>query len=103
MKKIALIGYGELPVQMEKFILQQSRHRPVFYYFDDILFSRKQKNSFKFNDYLSDNFAELEFYVCLGYRHLTKKKKIIEFLLKGGRSLPSLIHRTAYMNPDAGN
>lgn len=101
MKKIALIGYGELAVQIEKFIIQQNTHRPVFYRFDDILFSKKSKNSFKFSDYISDKFADFDFYVCLGYKQLPQKKKIIEMLLKKKRNLPALIHRTAYVSPEA--
>ncbi|MBZ0201451.1 MAG: acetyltransferase [Ignavibacteria bacterium] len=101
MKRIALVGYGELALQIERLILQQSSVKPSFCYFDDVMHSKNIKNSFRFDDHLSDEFAELEFYVCLGYKHLRKKKTIIEQLLQKERKLPALIHKTAYISPGA--
>ncbi|MBZ0202938.1 MAG: hypothetical protein IT281_07150 [Ignavibacteria bacterium] len=101
MKKIGLIGYGEFGVQIEKLILQQFRKKPDIHYFDDILYGRKTKNSHRFGDYMLGVYSGLDFYVCLGYKHAAKKKKIINELLAGGRRLPAYIHRTAYINPTA--
>ncbi len=101
MKNIGLIGYGELAHQIKQFIIQQTKGKAEFSYFDDILFKNNFKHSYKFNDYILDNFVNYEFYVCLGYKHLKKKKTIIEELIATGRKVPSLIHRTAYISPEA--
>jgi sugar O-acyltransferase (sialic acid O-acetyltransferase NeuD family) len=98
MKKIGLIGYGELAKQIEKMILERSRQKTIMYYFDDIMFKAGEKNSMPFNDYLLDKYAELEFYVCLGYKHTAKKYSITKSLLKRNRKQPSFIHKTAYVN-----
>lgn len=101
MKKIGLIGYGELAVQIEKFIQQQLKQTAEIHYFDDILYGKKAKNSHRFDEYSLSRYSGLDFYVCLGYKHAAKKLMIINELLAAGRKLPVLIHKTAYINPEA--
>lgn len=100
-KKIGLIGYGELALQIELFLRERNKGRAVFHFFDDLQFKKKTKNSHKFRDYILDEFSNYEFYVCLGYKHPGKKKQIIEELLSNGRKVPSFVHPTAYISPDA--
>ena len=100
-KKIGLIGYGELALQIKQFLRERNNGSEVFHCFDDIQFKKKTKNSHKFSDYMLDKFSDYEFYVCLGYKHPRKKKLIIEELLSKGRKVPSFIHTTAYVSPDA--
>ncbi len=101
MKKIGLIGYGELAQQIKQYIIQQKKGQAEFHYFDDILYKKKIKNSYKFDDHVLDKFKNFEFYICLGYRHLKKKKSIINELINAGRKVPSLIHKSAYISPEA--
>jgi sugar O-acyltransferase (sialic acid O-acetyltransferase NeuD family) len=100
MKRIGLIGYGELGQQVEKFIIHKYI-KPEIFYFDDYLHKKKNKNSFTFGSYTQSRFSGLLFFVCLGYKHLNEKKEIIKKLTAKGRNLPSLVHDTAYISPDA--
>ncbi len=101
MKKIGLIGFGEMAQQIKQFIFYQNKGKVLFHCFDDILYKKKIKNSHRFSDYLLDKFSDHEFYVCLGYKHLKKKEFIIQELLSNKRKVPPFIHSTAFISPEA--
>jgi sugar O-acyltransferase (sialic acid O-acetyltransferase NeuD family) len=100
MKKIALIGYGELGKQFENLISELPYDISITY-FDDLAKENNVKNSYPFNSYLHDEFRNFEFLIGLGYKHLKKKKKIIDNLVERKRKLFTFVHSTAIIDKTA--
>jgi sugar O-acyltransferase (sialic acid O-acetyltransferase NeuD family) len=100
MKKIGLIGYGELGRQFEHLISGLSDNIS-FVYFDDQAKKIEAKNSHPFNNFLNDEFKDFEFLIGLGYKHLKKKKEIIDILIGKKRKLFTFIHPTAIIDNTA--
>jgi sugar O-acyltransferase (sialic acid O-acetyltransferase NeuD family) len=100
-KKIALIGYGNLGIQIHHMLIQNQYKDCEFVYFDDIIYKNKDRNSFPFNQYISDKFDDCEFIVCLGYKWLRLKNEIITQLKEKKRRLLTFIHPTSFINPTA--
>lgn len=98
--KIAFIGFGGLGKEIED-MLGISEKKCNQIYFDDKLFDEGYPNSFPISDFSKDDFANYDFFVCLGYRHLLKKRKIISELIRLNRHLPSIIHGTSFFNSTA--
>ncbi len=98
--KAAYVGFGVLGKQIQSFV-NEFEHPEASIYFDDLLFAKKEKDCFAFNAYSSADFQDYAFYICLGYRHLPEKNKIIHSLLHMGRDLPSFIHPTVYIAPSS--
>lgn len=96
---IGLIGYGALGIQVENMLLESGIRKDQFIYFDDS--NAKKFNFHPFNNYLDDQFKEINFIVGLGYKHLDLKKKIISSLAEKNRKLYSFIHKSSYINPTA--
>ncbi len=95
--KLAIVGYGELGKQLEtlaKEIFDISR----LVVFDDIAFNNRYNNAFAFQDFMSPQFGDYHFLVALGYKHLSKKKEIINSLKSNNRLLPSLVHPSCYVS-----
>ena len=100
--KIAFIGFGSLGQQIKKMIDQTYQTDINYVFFDDDLCNNKINTFyFPFNFYLKDKFVDYNFIVSLGYKHLGKKKAIIEELQANKRKLFSFIHPTCYISPDA--
>jgi len=99
LRTVAIIGYGELGCQVERMVVGQARPDQV-YFFDDLRHAAKEKNSLPFDAFHEPRFADAEFYVALGYRHLDRKKQIISQLLNYQRNLPNLIHPTCHVSQD---
>lgn len=97
MKKIGLIGYGELGRQFEHLISGLPYDISIIY-FDDNAKKSGVKNSHSFDSFLKDEFKEFEFLIGLGYKHLKKKKEIIDTLSYRGRKLFTFIHPTAIID-----
>jgi len=95
-----LLGYGELGRQIEQFLIEIKNEQTILY-FDDNAFSKKIKNAYPFNSYKDSQYKSLDFYVCLGYLHLSKKKSIIGELKALNLNLPSIIHPTCYVSKTA--
>ena len=100
-RKIGIIGYGEAGKQIEYLLREDNDQEFCFHYFDDFLYDRGLENAFLFSDFDSNKFGDLEFYIGLGYHHLALKKEIGNQILKNGFSLPTLIHKTAFVHPSA--
>lgn len=101
-RKIGIIGYGIIGIEVESFISEDpSVQKSDFFYFDDLLYQKGVNNAFLFSDFDSNQFRDLEFYVCLGYSHPERKKEICKQLEKNSFSFPPLIHKTAYIQPTA--
>jgi sugar O-acyltransferase (sialic acid O-acetyltransferase NeuD family) len=98
--KIAYVGFGELGRQVSA-LVSESGVRQEKFLFDDNCHAEALPNAFPFEEHAADRFAELQFYVCLGYKHLTRKTAIVHRLLEAGRNLPSLVHHSAYVSPSA--
>ena len=98
--KLALIGYGALGRYMEDLI---SDGHPVdkdqTIYFDDNLHKAGAARAKLFASYTSDEFADFDFVISLGYKHLKLKKQMVEKLVGLGRRVPSYVHPSSYVHP----
>ena len=82
-------------------VLETFPEKPGLFYFDESHTSIQQDNVYGFNDYLEQEFSDLEFIVCLGYKHLQTKMHIIRSLIQKERKLASLVHPTSYVSKSA--
>jgi sugar O-acyltransferase (sialic acid O-acetyltransferase NeuD family) len=98
MRKIGIVGYGELGKQIHGLLAATG---PVDHValFDDLLYRQNAANVFPFEAFLEDRFADLEFYVGLGYRHLPRKAEVLRVLLAAGRRTPSFVHPSCQVHP----
>ncbi|MDB6169788.1 MAG: hypothetical protein JWM88_2652 [Verrucomicrobia bacterium] len=100
MKAVGIIGCGELGRQ----ILAQlgAVHPPgKVFRFDDPRSAKGEPDAFPFEAYLEPRFADADFYVGLGYRHLPLRAEIIRALLAAGRRVPALVHPSCHVAPSA--
>ncbi|HWO17759.1 MAG TPA: acetyltransferase [Kofleriaceae bacterium] len=98
--RLAIIGYGALGRYIEDMITEAYPvDRSEIVYFDDQRHAAGAERSRPFAAHTSDEFRDLEFYVCLGYKHLRIKQQIIDRLLELGRKVPSFVHPSAYVHP----
>jgi|SRR5688572_1012420 len=100
-RKIAYIGFGDLGSQLSLFLKQAFPDEIHEVYFDDNLFSTQQQNSFPFSKYTDRQFDSYDFYICLGYKNLELKTKILSEMITAGKKLPHFIHSSAIINPTA--
>ena len=102
LKRIGIIGYGALGLQMEHFIWEQAAGQDIiFFYFDDKLLAEKKKNAYPFNSFINDEFIDLDFYIGLGYYHLQLKSNIIRQLKENNFRSPPLIHKSSFIHSTA--
>jgi len=98
--KLAFIGFGDLGHYIRDTILEMDAVDPKeIAIFDDNLHKAGVAGAFAFQRYADDEFAAAKFFVCLGYRHLKLKQKIVERLLGLKREVPSYVHSSAYVHP----
>ena len=98
--KIALIGYSDLGRYIREMLLESyGLSAEDFIYFDDHAFDNNMPGAYPFKEYLNDQFSKLDFYVCLGYKHLKIKNTIIAELLSAKRNVPNFIHSSSYVHP----
>ena len=97
--KIAYIGFGDLGKQLSLFLHQTVADEISEVYFDDNLFSTEHLNSFPFLRYTDGEFDGYDFFVCLGYKNLELKTKILDQLKATGKKLPNFIHPSSIINP----
>ena len=100
-RKIAYIGFGDLGDQLSLFLKQTFHGEISEVYFDDNLFSTQQPNSFPFSKYTDQQFNSYDFYICLGYKNLELKTRILSEMKTAGKKLPQFIHPSAIINPTA--
>ncbi len=104
MKKIGLIGYGDLSKQLINLIatspLKELTNKEIII-FDDLAYQKKEENSFPLHGYKNFYKRDISWIVCLGYKHLHLKHKIISELLEKGEYLPSLIHPSSFIDASA--
>lgn len=102
MKQIGIIGYGAFGQQIENFLVEEQGASAMdIFYFDDNFLRTGDKKAHPFDAFLDRRFGELEFYIGLGYKQLSVRKKICDQLLANQLHFPSFVHRTSYVNPTA--
>lgn len=98
MSTVGIIGFGALGRQILDLLKGPSGPQRVVL-FDDALCRERADDTFPFNSFLDERFAECSFYVGIGYRHLSLKGDIIRQLRLAGRRLPPLVHGTCVVHP----
>ena len=68
-------------------------------FFDDLAHRDRRENSFPFDSFLDPRFADHDYYLALGYRHLPLKAKILNQLRAAGRRVPSFVHPGCHVHP----
>jgi len=94
------IGYGELGKQIEQLVVSLNGPDESFY-FDDELRAHNRQDCRPFNSYADDDYSHLEFYLCLGYKHLQTKAKILQQLLEAEVRMPPVSHPSSFVNDSA--
>jgi sugar O-acyltransferase (sialic acid O-acetyltransferase NeuD family) len=97
-KRICLIGFGALGNQMLGLLCEVDRPDEVIL-FDDLAHRNRRENSFPFNSFLDPRFADHDYYLALGYRHLPLKAKVLSQLRDAGRRVPSFVHPRCHVHP----
>ncbi len=98
MKKIGIIGFGALG-ELILGLLSTVPSPEQIVFFDDVLHGQGAENSFPFERFVEARFADCEFYVGLGYRHLPRKEEILRQLRTAGRRTPALVHPSSQVHP----
>jgi sugar O-acyltransferase (sialic acid O-acetyltransferase NeuD family) len=98
--KVAYIGFGELGKYLAE-VLKDVHGNEIesVVYFDDVMADSGDVMAFPFDSYRDEEFKDFDFYICLGYKHLTIKGKIIRELISLKRSIPNFIHSSSYVHP----
>ena len=100
MTRIGFIGYGELGRQIDA-LVSPAGARCEKLFFDDNCVAEGLPGALPFGSHADEQFADVKFYVCLGYKHLVRKTEIVLRLLELGRELPAFIHSTCHVSPSA--
>ena len=100
MKTLAFIGFGALGRQMLGLMGERCAPGRVVR-FDDGLQGKGAEESFPFEAFLDAKFADAEFFVALGYRHLPLKAEILRRLRAAGRRVPAWVHPSCQVAPTA--
>ncbi|MFN7922421.1 MAG: acetyltransferase [Bryobacteraceae bacterium] len=95
-----LIGYGALGRQVANLLGLAPDDYAVF---DDLArgAGMEPPRAFGFSEYRAAEFASLDFYVCLGYKHRQRKLEILEELEAMGRRTPAFVHPSCFVNRTA--
>jgi sugar O-acyltransferase (sialic acid O-acetyltransferase NeuD family) len=97
-KKTCIIGFGALGKQILDLLTRAGETGRVLL-FDDELHRHGGENSFPFNSFQEAQFADADFYVALGYKHLPRKAEIFQQLKAAGRRTPSFVHSSCHVHP----
>lgn len=100
--KIGLVAYGDLGKYVEAMLRDTRGLRPEdFVLFDDVALQGGDPRARAFADHVDAAYAGAELYVCLGYKHLVTKRRILDGLARLGRKLPAFIHPSCIVDPTA--
>lgn len=95
--KIAYVGFGAYGRHLQSFLHEEySELIEDEIFFDDSISTEK---TFAFNSYLDSRFKNYNFFICIGYHHLEKRREVLTTLIKYNRNTPTFIHKTAYVHP----
>ncbi len=98
--KAAYIGFGGMGQQIANLVRTVLKPGEEIY-FDDSLVKAGKPGAHPFNAYLHDEFADCAFFIGLAYKQPAAKRRILHELLDKGRTVPSLVHPTAHVDPSA--
>jgi sugar O-acyltransferase (sialic acid O-acetyltransferase NeuD family) len=95
--KIGIVGFGVLGRQLLQMITARGACEATV--FDDACFASGEDGAVAFSAFEAEKYADLEFYVALGYKHFRRKQVVVESLVRAGRRLPPFVHPSAYVDP----
>lgn len=93
--KIAVIGNGDLGIQLLDFLNPSIEFKIV--YFDDF-HKQNDQTHFPFSKWSDEKFSDYNFIVGLGYKNLVVKNKLIRDLNNLNRKLLSYCHTSSFVN-----
>lgn len=99
-RKIGFIGFGVLGQQIHGYFERHSEEKIDYLFFDDY-YKESPDNTYPFQSYQENQFKDVEFIVGLGYKHLTLKNQIIDWLKENGRKQANFIHPSAIIESGA--
>jgi sugar O-acyltransferase (sialic acid O-acetyltransferase NeuD family) len=99
-RKIAFVGFGDLGKQFE-ILLSDAPTLPIdqVVYFDDNANALGVKQSEPFSNFLLPDYQDFEYYVALGYKHLSTKQRLMKQL--DARQQPTFVHASCFVSPSA--
>lgn len=98
--RAAFVGFGAMGEQTARLARLRTTYAAEIY-FDDQLSAAGVKASFPFADHLRDEYADCDFFVCLGYKHASLRRNLMRGLLARGCRLPVLADPSARLDPSA--
>lgn len=98
--RAAYVGFGAMGEQAARLARLRTTYAAEVY-FDDHLAAVGGKDSRPFADHLRDEYADCDFFVCLGYKHAPLRRKLMHGLLARSRRLPVLADPSARLDPSA--
>ena len=105
-KTVGFIGFGSFGQQILSHLKQSTCESLRVIAFDDSseVHTENEPNITQltaFVDYQSQDYAHLEFFVCLGYTQLEKRLEITHWLIENERKLASFVHPTVALSSSA--
>ena len=94
---LCFIGFGELGNQLLSHINDVDCNNEIIY-FDDNLLDSNKNNTYKFEDYININFSDSKYIIGLGYKHLNKKRQILNYLTEKKTNFFTFIHEKGFVN-----
>jgi sugar O-acyltransferase (sialic acid O-acetyltransferase NeuD family) len=94
------VGFGELGRNIEGLVMSDGLEQDKIV-FDDNRYAEGAPGAVRFADFERDEYAELRFFVCLGYNHLARKTEIVRRLLALSRQVPIFLHASSFVSPSA--
>lgn len=101
---IAFIGFGDLGIHTHHVLKNSNLVYDRLVVFDDTIHSDTYNfvdEVFPFMDYKKEEYADFQFVIALGYKHLELKYKIYNELLDQNKALPNIIHKNCYITEEA--
>jgi sugar O-acyltransferase (sialic acid O-acetyltransferase NeuD family) len=98
--KLAFVGYGDLGRYIEAMVTELTPASTTAY-FDDNAHRTGSPGAVPFAAHTSDDFKDFRFHVCIGYKHLSLKTRLIDRLVELGRDVPCFAHPNAYVHRSA--
>lgn len=99
-RRAAIIGFGDLGVQIAS-LLEVVRGVKDPIVFDDPKSRAGAAGSYPFDRYADEAFADCEFYLGIGYKHMAARMAIAARLIELGRGFPPLVHPSCHVNASA--
>jgi len=98
---IGLIGYGELGQLVQRWVQESFTDPVTFTCFDDVACRAGNPSTVPFARYAAEEYGDLSFLVCLGYRQPSAKQEALSALKSSQRGIHTLRHRHSIVSPSA--